>query len=1668
MINPADPPTDESARPPEPTRSDPHVAKEVFVAALALPPEQRAAFIEAACRAHPHIRARVEALLAAYDGAAGFLEGGSAGGSLTPAPGESTHRAGGVMLDAAPAPLIGTRVGPYKLLERIGEGGFGAVYMAEQREPVHRKVALKLIKPGMDTRQVIARFEAERQALALMEHPHIARVFDGGVTDAAMGARPYFVMEYVRGDPITSFADAHLLSIRDRLDLFSQVCQAVQHAHTKGIIHRDLKPRNVLVSMVDGKPFAKVIDFGIAKATGSPLTDKTLFTEHRQLIGTPAYMSPEQAEGSPDIDTRTDVYALGVLLYELLTGATPFDAKRLRSAAFAEMQRIIKEEEPPLPSVRLSRSLAMLAATAREREAGALRGGPAAPSPSLSLRPSAASSLPGTIARNRSADPQSLARSVRGDLDWITMKALDKDRARRYETASQLAADVQRHLSGEPVVAAPPSTAYRIRKFVRRHRGPVIAASLVTAALALGVVGTTLGLFHARAAEQRATDEAERASRLANVMQSTLFGLSNAEDLAASRDLLKELIASAASATETLDPARWPNVRLALRLIEGHWRETPPSTEGFSRLLTGLLDSALASNDGREAASRDAALSEHNARGVLLVLTGRLGEAEQVFRAALDSTTLGGDRQARLTRADQLTRWALVAEAAGSGGARARFAEALALRRQELEPQHLDTAESMEDLERAIYPGEMGSIGTRLDLLEKCLAARRAAGVAPESIARVLSRIGEIKAGYTEGQASATQYLRVALENWQRVFSGDHIKVADALIALGRHLTDHGDPHESLRIIRQGLDIVERLEPGPGERMAAALRYLAAAQDRIGQFALAADTAERAIKMCDRLGPRARNGWYYALFQMCDSCRRLAATDQADSAESCYRKLVPLAAMGATWGDEQADRRIRTEFRHFLQWRGRPDEAVHVISNELMYHVHYATGEFGVDRRNEGLPYAQRLTDELEDIGDSLLATGRYAEAEDSFRRCLTRREQIRLVANDGSDGSFLLPLAGGKLGWALMKQGKFPEGELLLLDASESLFHDSLRHGARREAIERLLLLYDAWQAVQPDEGRSAQSAKWRERLATLELASGLGEYLGIENVRTLLIMVSAGDSLSYSEWKRARTFIRLMTGEWTEDPITSGGFRDVIALAIRTVDGEHKSGASGQTVVVSPDKSSADYIVSDTALCALDGRWEDADAALARAVGVLAGDDGSDEALRLLGCQAAVKESLGKSGYAHALYARIKRALESRPAPDPLQMAGAIFDTARTTPSLDGGESESVAAELRRALDLLSPRLPADDPRFARCLLELATAVQVGNALPADQQEQADSLFKEVIGRLEDQRDTRPLILAEALRRYGAWLTERWHAFPPSRAAATLERAAVLYRNAGLTDSPQLADALGNLGGAFGNDGRFKEAAGALCESAELRLALGESGLAETPGHDAGVIPDIVSYADCLAASDDLPNAERFYRAAVSIAERDAAGAYTARDARVRLRRFLLWSGRADEASTILDAEPNWFGTRLPLSDYDENLAERCRYISAHLLKSRQPADADRAVQVIQRGVSILEARVPQAQREAWSKHDFDSLLGDALVVQGKFDEAEPMLLASYEGLRSEPKTPETSDGQDRRREALERIVRMYDAWHLAQPAKGADSAAAEWRARLENPASAPASQP
>jgi serine/threonine protein kinase/tetratricopeptide (TPR) repeat protein len=590
--------------------------REIFQAALELTDAcRRAAYLEKACSGNPSLQRHVEHMLEVYPQLGEFLESPAidVGIDLSvnlaeaagPSVGAAGFRLGEELARGGMGVVSGDTIGPYRLLEQIGEGGFGIVFMAEQTHPVRRQVALKVLKPGMDTRQVIARFEAERQALALMDHPHVARVFDGGETASGL---PYFVMELIRGEPITSFCDENRLGVRERLELFVEVCQAVQHAHAKGIIHRDLKPSNVLISRHDATPVVKVIDFGVAKAVGQQLTEKTLFTNFAQLIGTPLYMSPEQAGMSDlDVDIRSDIYSLGVLLYELLTGTTPFDAQRFKSVGFDELRRIIREEEPPRPSMRIS-TLNNAATTA---------------------------------STNRHSAPRQLSRLFCGELDWIVMKALEKDRERRYETASAFASDVHRYLDNEPVLACPPSAWYRLRKLVRRHRVPAAVVCAVLAVLAGGIATTSVGFLSARAAQRRAEENFEIAN---SAVDDYLNKVTEDPDLNHSdfNALRKKLLVSAVPFYQRLVEQKPGDAAQAAARGRAYARlgdlrrqmgETTEALADFEQMRS--IFARLAADFPTVPEYRSKVGASHDSLGTVLSLLGRNDEAESAYRAAL-------------------------------------------------------------------------------------------------------------------------------------------------------------------------------------------------------------------------------------------------------------------------------------------------------------------------------------------------------------------------------------------------------------------------------------------------------------------------------------------------------------------------------------------------------------------------------------------------------------------------------------------------------------------------------------------------------------------------------------------------------------------------------------------------------------------------------------------------------------------------------------------------------------------------------------------------------------------------------------------------------------------------------------------------------------------------
>jgi serine/threonine protein kinase/tetratricopeptide (TPR) repeat protein len=579
--------------------ADASEVRAIFLAAVEKhAPEHWPAYLDAACAGQPALRRRVEALLQGHALANSLLdvpEGGLAGTTAEPL----TERPG-------------TVIGPYKLLEQIGEGGFGVVFLAEQQQPLRRKVALKVIKPGMDTKQVIARFEAERQALALMDHPNIARVLDAGAT--ATG-RPFFVMELVKGVPLTQFCDDRRLTTRQRLELVVHVCQAVQHAHHKGVIHRDLKPTNVLVTLHDGTPVPKVIDFGIAKAVGQQLTDKTLVTGFAQMIGTPLYMSPEQAGLSGlDVDTRSDVYALGVLLYELLTGTTPFEKERLRQAAYDEVLRIIREEEAPKPSTRISTL------------------GQAAP----------------TVAEQRQVDPKRLSRLLRGELDWIVLKALEKDRTRRYATAQELADDLRRYLDDKAILAKRPTLGRQLARWSRRHKGAVLAAGLVLLALLGGIAVSTWQAVRATEAEgqaKAALAEARQAGRQTLEALRTLTDEVLGRQLARQTQLTAEdraLLHKALGHYEGFAATKGDGPESRAIRAEGYFRvgnirthlgELQEARAAYTEALA--LRQQLAADFPAEPDYRKDLASTHNNLGILLARLGERGEAVTAYRQAL-------------------------------------------------------------------------------------------------------------------------------------------------------------------------------------------------------------------------------------------------------------------------------------------------------------------------------------------------------------------------------------------------------------------------------------------------------------------------------------------------------------------------------------------------------------------------------------------------------------------------------------------------------------------------------------------------------------------------------------------------------------------------------------------------------------------------------------------------------------------------------------------------------------------------------------------------------------------------------------------------------------------------------------------------------------------------
>ncbi len=1084
--------------------------EQVFSAVLEAPPNERVAQLDALCGSDANLRAHVSRLLKS-DGrvGSGFLEPGV----VMPPPSPHTS-AGAERLAIQDRP--GTAIGPYTLHEQIGEGGFGVVYLAEQHKPVRRRVALKIIKPGMDTRQVVARFQAERQALALMDHPNIAHVLDGGETDSG---RPYFVMELVKGIPITEYCDQCGLTTRQRLELFLPVCQAVQHAHQKGIIHRDLKPSNVMIAMQDGQPAPKVIDFGVAKAINQRLTEHTLYTQFAQMVGTPLYMSPEQAEMSPlEVDTRSDIYSLGALLYELLTGTTPFERERLKDASFDELRRIIRQEDPPQPSTRLS--------TLGERA--------------------------GVVAHHRRSDPRRLHQLVRGDLDWIVMRALEKDRTRRYETANGFAADVQRYLVDEPVQARPPSVGYRWRKFVRRHKvGAALAAAFVLLVTVSSVVSTVLWRRAAaaeieqsrereRAEAALAREEAQRAlaerrekttGRVAEFQASMLRGI-DAERMG--RTLLEELHKQIQSGLERIQivgedgktRTRTPEeIKTALKQFDAVAGSINPADVANQMMDIGVLAPAAAAVEANLADEPEVLATLFTTLGRAYFSLGQFERAEPLFRRALDlrrrvhgevhtdvagslidlgqsvsgqgnyaaSEQLFGEALAmnRKLRGDEhpdvawgLTNLANSLRLQGAyAAAESLYRDALAMNRKLLKEDDPFLANSLDDLASILQ--DKGDYAEAEALLREALAHYHSRlGAEHRDVAICLYKLALLlhaKGDHSAGEAVAREALAIS----RKVLGDEHPHVAFSLNVLAGLLAAQEDYAEAEPLLREALTLNRRLE-GEHPSTAATLHNLADMLHDKGDD----DDAEPLFRESLALRRKLLGNQHLLTAQVLHHlAETLHGSDNFEEAEKLAAEAVDI-------------------YRGHPGWH--PVELFHALS--ILAAIHEVSGHAPEAARiwHEALDAQRSLTPELlhpdlapwlTRLGLALLRNREYVDAEPVLRESLRIQRQ---AYPDGNPEAWRRHQAASLLGDALAGRAAalaetdsqsavnlFAQAEPLLLEAYAGLCDeqrapapDAAGLDLRHDALERVVYLYEAWHAAQPSQDYAARAAEWRAEL--------------------------------------------------------------------------------------------------------------------------------------------------------------------------------------------------------------------------------------------------------------------------------------------------------------------------------------------------------------------------------------------------------------------------------------------------------------------------------------------------------------------------------------------------------------------------------------------------------
>jgi serine/threonine protein kinase/uncharacterized protein HemY len=1034
----------------------------LFAAALVkTDPAERRAFLDEACAGDVALRQRVERLLAADERTAGILE-----------------RAPGAAPDAPPpeAPLAaeGTFAGRFTLRHKLGEGGMGEVWVADQARPVQRRVALKVIRPGLDSGRLLARFEQERQALALMDHPHIAKLFDAGLVPADPPAgfphptqlpgaqsdmptpagseatdkwppapgvtadfefrafplaagQPYFVMELIEGVPITQYCDQHRLSARQRLELFIPVCQAVQHAHQKGVIHRDLKPSNVLVALYDGKPVPKVIDFGIAKATGPKLTDQSVYTEVGTLVGTLEYMSPEQAElNNPDIDTRSDVYSLGVVLYELLTGTVPFSRRELQSVAFTEMLRRIREVEPPKPSTRLA-------------DPGTLPG----------------------VAAARQTEPKKLLALVRGELDWIVMKCLEKERGRRYQTAGALAQDLGRYLADEPVEASPPSRAYRLKKFLRRHRGPVLAASVIFLLLVGGIVGTSVGLKLASdrlaqvEAEQRRADEERSIARAVDdFLQKDLLGQADvANQAGGERDrniTVRELLDRAGQGLGARFQGQG-RTEAAIRLTLG---KAYQAVDEYAKAQEHLERSRALREKMFGPRHPDTLDSMQKLAG-LHIDRGAYGQAEQLYRQVLEVRRAdhGNDHPDTLQSLHDLG--SLYERRGQYDKAEALLRDALEGRRARLGADHLDTLESMDSL--ALLHRWRAQYHLAEPLYQRAIEGRRKQ-LGPDH-PRTLGSMESLAALYVDwGQYDKAEPLfRRVLVVQQALLAPDHVDTLGTMNNLAH-----------LHQVRGRYDQAERYYQ----------QVLKARQAKLGA------NHPHTIQSMHNLAT------HYLVRNQYDRAepllKQVLAASRAVHGAAAPDTIITLNNLGVLYRERGRYREAEPLLREALGGARKAFGLGHPTMHDIVWHLANLYSKQGKPQRAEPVlrevvaylrkhpgPKSYLYANELGALAENLLEQKKYAEAEPFARKCLAIRAKNK---PDGWTTFLTRSLVGG----ALLGQKKYAEAEPFLVNGYTGMKKREAQIPPNgkfvlTEGLERLEQLYDAW-------GKPDQAAKWRK----------------------------------------------------------------------------------------------------------------------------------------------------------------------------------------------------------------------------------------------------------------------------------------------------------------------------------------------------------------------------------------------------------------------------------------------------------------------------------------------------------------------------------------------------------------------------------------------------------